>query len=181
MRVGLQRKLSTFWTVVLEKTLESPLDCKKMEPVHPKGNQSWIVIGRTDVKIETPILCPPDAKKWLICKDPDAGKDWRWEENGTTENEMAEWHHRLDGHEFEQALGVGDGQGILVCCSPWGLKELDRNEQLNWTESLADISRWLTHRFASGSEVKSLFLLGLLQKVNLGLINIYISIDSQQQ
>ena len=107
-----------FWTVVLEKTLESPLDSKEIQPVHPKGNQSWIFIGRTDAEAETPILWPPDMKNWLIWKDPDAGKDWRWEEKGMTEDEMVGWHHRLNGHEFEQALGVGDEQGSLTCCSP---------------------------------------------------------------
>ena len=107
-----------FLTVVLEKTLESPLDCNEIQPVHPKGNQSWIFIGRTDAEAETPILWLPDAKNWLIGKDPDAGKDWRWEEKGTTEVEMVGWHHRLDGHECEQALGVEDGQGGLVYCSP---------------------------------------------------------------
>ena len=90
-----------FWIVVLEKMLESPLDCKETQPVHPKGNQSWILIGRTDVEAETPVLWPPDVKNWLIGKDPDAGKDWRWEEKGTTEDEMAGWHHQLNGHEFE--------------------------------------------------------------------------------
>ena len=107
-----------FWTVVLEKTPENPSDCKEIQSVHPKGNQSWIFIGRTDAEAETPILWPPDVKKWLIGKDPDAGKDWR-QEKGMTEDEMVGWHHQLDGHEFEQALGVGDGQGSLVCCSPW--------------------------------------------------------------
>ena len=100
-----------FWTVVLEKTLESPLDCKEIQPVHPKGNQSWVLIGRTEI----PILWPPDAKSWLIWKDPDAGKDWRLEEKGMPEDEMVGWHHWLDGYEFEQALGVGDGQGGLAC------------------------------------------------------------------
>ena len=118
-----------FWTVVLEKTLESPLDCKEIQPVHLKGNQSWIFIGRTDAEAEAPILWSPDAKNWLIWKDPDAGKDWRWEKKGMTEDEMVGWHHRLDGHEFEQALGVGDGQGSLVC---WGLKESDMTEWPNW-------------------------------------------------
>ena len=107
------------WTVVLEKTLESPLDCKEIQPVNPKGNWSWIFIGRIDAKAETPILWPPDAKNWLVGKDPDAGKDWRQEEKGMTEDEMVGWHHRLDGHEFEQAPGAGDGQGSLGCCSPW--------------------------------------------------------------
>ena len=121
-----------FWTVELEKTLESPLDCKEIQPVHPKGNQSWIFIGRTDAEAEAMILWPPDLKYWLIGEDPDAGKYWRREEKVTTEDEMVGWHHRLDGHEFEQAPGVGDGQGGLVCCNPWGRKELDTTEQLNW-------------------------------------------------
>ena len=105
-----------FWTVVLEKTLESPLDWNEIQPVHPKGDQSWIFIGRTNVEAETPILWPPDAKNWLIGKDPDAGKDWRWEEKGMTEDEMVGWHHRLDGHGFEWTLGVGYGQRGLVFC-----------------------------------------------------------------
>ena len=114
-----------FWTVVLEETLESPLVCKRIKPVDPKGNQSWISIGRTDAETEAPILWPPDAKKWN-CEDPDAGKDWEQEEKGATEDEMVGWHHWLDGHEFEQTLGVGGEQG-----SPWGCKELDTTEQLN--------------------------------------------------
>ena len=125
-----------FWTVVSETTLENPLDSEEIQPVHPKGNQSWIFIGRTDAEAETPILWPPDAKNWLLGKDPDAGKDWRQEEKGTTEDEMVGWHHQLDGHEFEQAPGVGDGQGSLAGCSPWGHKELDTTKQLNWTESV---------------------------------------------
>ena len=120
-----------FWTVVLERTLESPLDCKEIQPVHPKGNQSWIFIGRTDAKAETPIHWPHDGKNWLLGKDPDAGKDWRQEEKGMTEDEITGWHHQLNGHEFEQALVVGDGQGSLACCSPWGHKELELTEQLN--------------------------------------------------
>ena len=123
-----------FWTVVLEKTLESPLDCKEIKPVNPKGNQSWIFTGRTDAEAESPILWPPDAKSWLLGKDPDAGKDWRWEEKGMTEDEMVGWHHQLDGHEFEQVSGVGNGQGSLACCSSWGHKESDTTEQLNWTD-----------------------------------------------
>ena len=123
-----------FWTVVLEKTLESPLDWKEIQPVSPKGNQPWIFIGKTDAEAETPILWPPDAKIWLIWKDPDAGKDWRQEKKGTTEDGMVGWHHSLDGHEFEQALGVGDGQGSLACCSPWSWKEFDPTEQLNLIE-----------------------------------------------
>jgi len=120
-----------FWTVVLEKTLESPLDCKEIQPVHSKGDQSWTFIGRTDAEAETPILWSPDAKNWLIGKDPDAGKDWGQEEKGMTEDEMVGWHHQLDGCEFEQAPGVGDGQGSLSCCSPWGRKESDMTERLN--------------------------------------------------
>ena len=119
------------WTVVLEKTLESPLDCKEIQPVHHKGNQSWVFIGRTDAEAETPILWPPHVKSWLIA---DAGRDWGQEEKGTTEDEMAGWHHRLDGHEFEWTPGVGDGQGGLACCDSWGHKESDTTEQLNWTE-----------------------------------------------
>ena len=120
-----------FWTVVLEKTLESPLDCKEIKPVNPKRNQSWMFIGRTDVEAEAPILWPPDVKNWLIRKDPDVGKDWR-QEKRTAEDEMVGWHHQLNGHEFEQAPGVGDRQGRLVCCSPWGHKELNTTEQVNW-------------------------------------------------
>ena len=127
-----------FWTVVLEKTLESPLDFKEIKPVNPKGNQSWIFIGRIDAGAETPILWPPDVKNWLIGKDPDAGKDWRQEEKGTTEEEMVGWHHQFDGHEFEQAPGVGDGQGSLVSCSPWGRKESDMTERLTWLTDNAD-------------------------------------------
>ena len=112
-----------FWTIVLEKTLVSPLDCGEIKPVNPKGNQPWIFSGRTDAEGEAPILWPPDLKIWLIRKDPDAGKDWRQEEKGTTEDKMVGWHHWLDGHEFEQAPGVGDGQGSLACCSPWSCNE----------------------------------------------------------
>ena len=122
-----------FWTVVLEKTLESPLDCKEVQPVHPKGDQSWVFIGRTDVEAGTPIFWPPAAKSWLICKDRDDGKDWG-REKGTTEDEMVGCHHRLDGREFGWTLGVDDGQGGLVCCNPWGHKESDTTEWLNWTE-----------------------------------------------
>ena len=122
------------WTVVLDKILESPLDCKEFQLVHPKGNQSWIFFGRTDAEAETPILWPPDAKNWLICKDLDAGNDWRREEKGTTEDEMVGWHHQLNGHDFDTP-GFNDGQGSLVCCSPWGCIELDTIERLNWTES----------------------------------------------
>ena len=124
-----------FWTVVLEKTPESPLDRKEIQPVHPKGNQSWIFIGRTDAKADAPMLCPPDVKNWLIGKDPDTRKDWRQEEKGMTEDGMVGWHHWLDRLEFEQALGVGDEQGGLACCSPWGCKESNMTERLNCTET----------------------------------------------
>ena len=129
-----------FWAVVLEKTLESPLDWKEIKSVSPKGNQSWIFIGRTDVEAETPILWPPDVKSWLTGKDPDAGKDWRQEEQGTTEDEMVGWHHWLNRHEFEQALGDGEGQGSLACCSPWGCKESDTTEWLNNINNKATFS-----------------------------------------
>ena len=110
--------------VELEKTPESPLD-SKIKPVNPNENQPWIIIGRTDTKTEAPILWPPDAKSWLTRKDPDAGKDWGQEEKGTTEDEMVGWHHRLNGHEFEQVQGDSEGRRSLACCSPWGCKELD--------------------------------------------------------
>ena len=122
-----------FWTVLLEKTLESPLDCK-IQPVHPKGSQSWIFLGRTDAEAETPILWPLDVKSWLSGKDPDAGKYWRWEEKGMTEDEMVGWHHWRDGHESEQAPEIGDGQGGLACCSPRGRKQSDWVTELHWTE-----------------------------------------------
>ena len=120
-----------FWTLVLEKTLENSLGSKEIQPVHPEGDQSWIFLGRTDVEAETPILWPADAKNWLIWKDPNAGKVWRQEEKGMTEDEMVAWHHQLNGHEFEQALGDGKGQGSLACCHPWGCKESDMTERLN--------------------------------------------------
>ena len=124
-----------FQTVVLKKTLESPLDGKVIKPVNPKGNQSWIFIERTDVEAEAPILWPHDAKNWLIGKDPKSGKDWRQEEKGMTEDEMVGWHHRLNGQEFEQAPGVGDGQGSLACCHPRVRKESDMTEWLNWIQN----------------------------------------------
>ena len=122
-----------FWTMVLKKTLESPLDCKEIQPVQFK-DQPWVFFGKDDAKAETPVLWPPHAKSWLIGKDPDAGRNWGQEEKGTTEDEMAGWHHQLNGCEFEWTRGVGDGQGGLACCDSWGRKELDTTEWLNWTE-----------------------------------------------
>ena len=141
-------KNQCFLTVILEKTLETPLASKEIQPVHRKGNQSWIFIWKTDA--ETPILQPPNVKNWLIWKDPDAGKDWRQEEKGTTEDEMVGWHHQLNGHEFEQAPGVGDEQGSLACCSPWGCKELGTADELNWADSVpnsvSDSSDLIMHK-----------------------------------
>ena len=163
VRVGLWRKLSGEELMLLncgvllnwyslnfsqEKTVESPLDCKEIQPVYSKGNQSWVFIGRTDTKAETPILWPPHVKSWLIGKDSDAGRDWGQEEKGMTEGEMAGWHHWLDGHEFEWTLGVGDGQGGLACCDSWGRKESDTTERLKWTEVLGNLlfsmNNWYT-------------------------------------
>ena len=123
-----------FWLWCWRRLLRVPWTARRFQPVHPKGNQSWIIIGRTDAEAEAPILWPPDAKNWLIGKDPDAGKDWRQNEKGTTEDEMAGWHYRLDGREFEWTSGVGDGQGSLACCDSWGCKESDMTERLKWTE-----------------------------------------------
>ena len=120
--------------MVLEKKLESPLNCKEIQPVHSKGNQSRVFFGRTDAEAETPVLWPPHAKSWLTGKDSDAGRDWGQEEKGTTEDETAGWHHRLNGHEFEWTPGVSDGQGGLACCNSWGHKESDTTERLNWAE-----------------------------------------------
>ena len=133
-----------FWIVVLEKTLESPLNCKEIKPVNPKGNQSWVLIGRTDAEAETSILWPPDMKNGLIGKEPDAEKDWKQEEKGTTQDEMAGWHHWLDGHGFGWTPGVGDGQGGLVCCYSWSHKKSDMTKQLNWTELnwIEDVLFW---------------------------------------
>ena len=138
VRVGLKESWAPknwcFWTVVLEKTLESPLDCKEIQPVNHKGNQSWMFIGRTDAQAETPILSlPPDPKNWLTGKEPDAGKDWSQEEKGIQRMRWLDVHW-LNGHELEQALAVGDRQGSLACCSLWGRKESDMTERLNWTE-----------------------------------------------
>ena len=132
-----------FWTVGLEKTLESPLDCKEIQPVHSKGDQSWVFIERTDVEAETPVFWPPDANSWLIWKDPDVGKDWRQEEKGTIEDEMVRWHHRLNGHEFGETPGVGDGQGGLGCCGSWDRRvRNDWPTKLNCTEGLQKVCQF---------------------------------------
>ena len=136
---------------MLEKTLESPLDYKEIQPVNPKRNESWIFTGRTDAEAEGPILWSPDGKNWLIGKDSDAGKDLRWEEKGMTENEMVGWHHWLNGHESEQTLGVGDGQGSLTCCSPWGCKQSDTMGLSNWTEL-----NWTHFSIPAGAAAKSI-------------------------
>ena len=140
-----------FWTVVLEKTLESPLDCKEIQPVHSKGDQSWMFFGRNDANAETPVLWAPRAKSWLIGKDSDAGRDWGQEEKGTTEDKMAGWHHWLNGREFEWTPGVGDGQGGLVCCNSWG----HRVGHAWATELISSLEKWL---FRSSSH----FLMGCL-------------------
>ena len=132
-----------FWTVVLEKTLESPLDCKETQPDHPEGDQSWVFIGRTDFEAETPILWTPDVKSWLIRKAPDAGKDWGQEEKGTTEDEIIGWHHQLNGHGFGWTPGVGNGQGSLAGCSSWG-----RRVRHDWATEL----NWIIHEFCWYSE-----------------------------
>ena len=133
---GWELKSWCFWTVVLEKTLESPLDCKEIQPVHLKGDQSWMFIGRMDAKAEVPILWLPDEKSWLIGKDPDAGKDWGQEEKGTAEDEVVGWHHWLSGHELQQTLGDDEGKGSMVCWGPWGCKESDTTEWLNNNKSM---------------------------------------------
>ena len=140
VRVGLWRKLSAkvlmLWTVVLEKTLESPLDCKEIQPVHPKGDQPWVFFGRNDAKAEAPVLWPPHVESWLIGKDSDAGRDWGHEEKRTTQDKMAGWHHGLDRRESEWTPVDGDRQGGLACCGSWGHKESDTTERLNWTVQL---------------------------------------------
>ena len=161
-----------FWTVVLEKTLESALDCKERQPVHPKGDQSWVFIERTDVEAETPIFWPPHAKSWLIGKDPDAWRDWGQEEKGTTEHEMAGWHHRLDAHEFGWTPRVGDGQGGLACCDSWGRKEWDTTEWLNWTVlrgkkiSNRNMDHVKMHNTLKGCGKKDLEVFGLSYLIN---------------
>ena len=153
-----------FRTVVLEKTLESPLDCKEIQPVHLKGDQSWDFFGRNDAKAEIPGPWPPHGKSWLIGKDPDAGRDWGQEEKGMTEDEIVGWHHQLDGREFKWTPGVGDGQGGLACCNSWGPKESDTTEQLNWTELL------YLCRYLEGQYRWEFFTFSLYFNVLLGLI-----------
>ena len=142
---GWTPKNRCFWTVMLEKTLESSLDCKEVKPVNPKGNQSWVFFRRIDVEAEASVIWPPDAKSQIIGKDPDAGKDRRQEEKGMTEDKMVGWHHWLNGYEFEKAPGDGEGQGSLACCSPCAHKELDITEQLknnNHKATYATLSQW---------------------------------------
>ena len=161
-----------FWTVVLEKTLESPLDYKEIQPVHSEGDQPWDLFGKNDAKAETPVLWPPPATSWLIGKDSDAGRDWGQEEKGTTEDEIAGWYHRLDGHEFEWTPGVGDGQGGLAGCNSWGGKELDTTERLNWTPKkpyLQTQSHWmlgLQNMNYRGTQFSHSFYLGPENMVN---------------
>ena len=134
IKKGEHWRIDAFVVWCWRRLLRVPWTARRSNQSIPKGDQSWLFIGRTDVETETPILWPPDAKNWLIGKEPDGGKDWRQEEKGTTEDEMVGWHHRLNGHEFEQASGVGNGQGSLACFSPWGRKESDTTEKPNWTE-----------------------------------------------
>ena len=136
-----------FWTVVLEKALQSPLDCEEIQPVHPKGDQSRMFIGRTDFEAETPIFWPLDVKSWLIWKDPDARKDWGQEEKGMTEDEMVGWHHQFNGHGSGWTPGVGDGEGGLACCGSWGRKELDTTGWLNWTVLVIIVPKSLPSSF----------------------------------
>ena len=169
VRVGLWRKLSTEELMLLNcgvgEDSWDPLDCKEIQPVHPKGDQSWVFIGRIDVEAEIPVIWPPHVKSWLIGKDPDAGRDWGQEEKGMTEDEMAGWHHQLDGHGFEWTLGVGDGQGGLVCCDSWGCKEWDRTEWLNWTELSAN--EWAEKLYDIQRSYKEKILRGLACELGL--------------
>ena len=139
VRVGLWRRLSTEELMLLNCGVgeyESPLDCKEIQPVHSEGDQPWDFFGRTDAKAETPVLWPPHVKSWLIGKDSDAGRDWGQKEKGTTEDEMAGWHHWLNGCESQWTPGVGDGQGGLACCDSWGRKESDTTERMIWSEAV---------------------------------------------
>ena len=153
-----------FWTAVLEKTLESPLNCKEIQPVHSEGDQPSVFFGRNDAKAETPVFWPPHVKSWLIGKDSDTGRDWGQEAKGTTEDEMAGWHHWLDGCESEWTPWVGDGQGALACCDSWGRKEMDVTERLNWTELNGLGKRWIENYWSwmMGTWRSSLLLFSLL-------------------
>ena len=167
-------KIWCFWTVVLKKILESLLDRKAIQSVHPKGNQSWIFIGRTDAEAETPVLWPLDAKNWLIWKEPDAGKEWRQEEQGMTEDKMVGWYHWLNAHEFEQALRVGDGKGGLVCCLPWGPIVADTAERLNWKVWYAATSHtWLNILISSE-------LVRLMREMRDGILLVFLSEGDQE-
>ena len=169
--------------VVLEKTLQNPLNSKEIQPVHPKGNQSWIFIGRTDAEAESPIPWLPDVKNWLLWKDPDARKDWRQEEKGITEDEIVGWHHQLNGHESEQAPGVGDDQRSLACCSPWGGQELDMTERFNWYWGLNSkppweslIFPWVSPMYTWGTSLAHLsFTTGVSAKTSEGQRETYFS------
>ena len=170
-----------FWTVVLEKTLESPLDSKEIQPVHPKGNQSWVFIGGTDVEAEISILWPPESKSWLIGKDPDAGKDWGQEEKGTTENKMIGWHHWLNGHGFGGTLGVGDGQGGLTCCGSWCRKRVrhDWVTELNWTVPAALNKRSNFPIFSTTLVIICLFDYTFLVSMKWYLIGVFVCISQK--
>ena len=162
VRVGLWRKLSAEELMLLncgvgEDSWEF-LNCKEIQPVHPKGDQTWVFIGRTDAEAETPILWPPHEKSWLTGKDSDVGRDWGQEEKGTTEDEMAGWYHQLDGHEFEWTPGAGDRQGGLACCDSWGHKKSDTTEQLNWTEHIYQLKCKVTNEFFKRSRLLLLVL-----------------------
>ena len=154
-----------FWTAVLEKTLESPLDCREIQPVHSKWDQPWVFFGRNESKAETPVLWPPHVKSWFIGKDSDAGRDWGQEEKGTTEDEMAGWLHWLDGHEFAWTPGVGDGQGGLACYDSRGCKESDRTERLNWLSDCISFS-FLVCVTKSTNSLDSNGVLSLLLNIN---------------
>ena len=148
-----------FQTLVLEKTLESPLDCKEIKPVNPKGNQSWIFIGKTDAEADAPILWPPDVKSWLVGKAPDAGKYWRQEEKGATEDEMVGWHHWLNRHEFEETSRDSEGEGSLACCSPWGCKEWDTQTRMSDETKTA----WLENYESNHYDYLGLYFMILVQ------------------
>ena len=168
VRVGLLRELSTKELMLLncglKKTVESSLDCKEFHPVHPKGDQSWVFIERTDIEAETPILWPPDVKSWLFWEDPDAGRDLGQEEKGMTEDEMVGLHCWLNEHEFEWSLGVGDGQEALACCGSWGHKELDTTEQVNWTElMLKQKLQYFSHLMRRSDSLEKTLMLGKIE------------------